>query len=216
MCPAVSAVPALVPLLPCATLMQCFPPARSDFLSLPFQAVECSLASVVPTGEWGAGYRGARCVPVLSRRSSPARRCRLGAGSTRRLHTALALRHVGAAARPHRQLRPNSAVPTAPRPALCHAQRCGEPQALSRSARGPPARPEPLLFSIQTLDVGSELVRLGHAMPQLCHGEEEEEEEEAPQEAPVPLVSASGAAEPGEPKPAPVPPCPAQGMAASC
>uniref|UniRef100_A0A8C6ISU2 Uncharacterized protein n=1 Tax=Melopsittacus undulatus TaxID=13146 RepID=A0A8C6ISU2_MELUD len=132
---------------------------RSDFLSLPFQAVECGLAGVVPTGaDWEPAALTAfaelsHCAtwePLLARITSYG--------------------------------------PTAPCP-----------------------RPHVQLFAMHggvSLDVGTELVRLGHAMPQLCHGEEQEEE------APVPPVTTSGAAEPGEPKPAPVPPCPAQGMAA--
>ncbi|XP_057254723.1 tudor and KH domain-containing protein [Pezoporus wallicus] len=134
---------------------------RSDFLSLPFQAVECSLAGVVPAGaDWEPAALDAfaelsHCAmwePLLARIASYG--------------------------------------PTAPCP-----------------------RPRVQLFAMHggvSLDVGTELVRLGHALPQLCHAEEED----AQQEAPVPPVSASGAAEPGEPKPAPVPPCPAQEMPA--
>uniref|UniRef100_A0A8B9IV36 Tudor and KH domain containing n=1 Tax=Amazona collaria TaxID=241587 RepID=A0A8B9IV36_9PSIT len=129
---------------------------RSDFLSLPFQAVECGLAGVVPLGaDWEPAALDAfaelsRCAtwePLLARIASYG--------------------------------------PTAPCP-----------------------RPRVRLFAMHSgvsLDVGTELVRLGYAMPQLCHGEEEEEALQ---------VSATGAAELGEPKPAPVPPCPVQGMAA--
>ncbi|NWS49942.1 TDRKH protein, partial [Probosciger aterrimus] len=97
---------------------------RSDFLSLPFQAVECGLAGVVPAG---AGWEPAaldafaqltHCAtwePVLARIVSYG--------------------------------------PTAPCP-----------------------RPRVQLFAMHSgvsLDVGTELVRLGHAVPQPCQGEEE-------------------------------------------
>ncbi|KAM9624103.1 tudor and KH domain-containing protein isoform 4-T4 [Morphnus guianensis] len=48
---------------------------RSDFLSLPFQAIECSLAGILPAGEWGrspGGRQGARSGRVPSLQASPA------------------------------------------------------------------------------------------------------------------------------------------------
>ncbi|KAM9514784.1 tudor and KH domain-containing protein isoform 1-T3 [Guaruba guarouba] len=129
---------------------------RSDFLSLPFQAVECSLAGVVPAG---AGWE-----PAALDAFAELSRCATWEPLLARIA---------------------SYGPTAPCP-----------------------RPRVRLFAMHSgvsLDVGTELVRLGYAMPQLCHGEEEEE---ALRGAPG---SAAGAAEPGEPKPAAVPPCPVQG-----
>lgn len=49
--------------------------ARSDFLSLPFQAIECSLAGILPAGEWGrspGGRQGARSGHVPFLQVSPA------------------------------------------------------------------------------------------------------------------------------------------------
>ncbi|XP_030329821.1 tudor and KH domain-containing protein [Strigops habroptila] len=138
---------------------------RSDFLSLPFQAVECGLAGVVPTG---AGWE-----PAALDAFAQLTHCATWEPLLARIA---------------------SYGPTAPCP-----------------------RPRVRLFAVHggvSLDVGTELVRLGHAVPRPCHGEpEEEEEEEAPQDAPVPPVAAAGAGEPGDPPPAPVPPCPAQAAA---
>ncbi|XP_042641190.1 tudor and KH domain-containing protein-like isoform X1 [Tyto alba] len=103
---------------------------RSDFLSLPFQALECSLAGIGPAEPQGWAEVALDAFDQLT-------------------HCA------------------------AWKPLLAKIASYGP------SGLGP--RPEVRLYAThggQTLDVGAELVRLGHAVPQPHGGEEEEEEEE--------------------------------------
>ncbi|NXT44687.1 TDRKH protein, partial [Pelecanoides urinatrix] len=122
---------------------------RSDFLSLPFQAVECSLAGVAPAGDgWeeaalDAFDRLTHCAlwkPLVAKISSY-----VPAGLCARPKVRLYDVH-GAEVSPRR-------APPRPTPPL------------------PPAlQPPPL--SAQNLDVGAELVRLGYAVP--CPQEDED------------------------------------------
>ncbi|KAK4807616.1 hypothetical protein QYF61_015962 [Mycteria americana] len=159
---------------------------RSDFLSLPFQAIECSLAGIVPAGaEWpeaalDAFDRLTHCAmwkPLVAKISSYVQ-----SGLCPRPNVRLYGVH-------HGEVSP-AVLRTRPRP----PPRCSpEPPSL-----------RPRLVSAQSLDVGAELVRLGYAVP--CPQEEEAAAGDSPpppaQEATVETpVSGRGSGEGGFPSP---------------
>ncbi|KAM9114575.1 tudor and KH domain-containing protein [Pangshura tecta] len=126
---------------------------RSDFLSLPFQAIECSLAGIAPAGErWEENALDefdrltccAEWKPLLAKISSYVQ--------------------SGACTWPLIQLYDTS-----------HGQCCFLPGSPSPSGTPlccrQPATLCPFLFPLQSLDIGEELVRLGHAVR--CPGEED-------------------------------------------
>ncbi|KAM9624102.1 tudor and KH domain-containing protein isoform 3-T3 [Morphnus guianensis] len=134
---------------------------RSDFLSLPFQAIECSLAGILPAGaEWeeaalDAFDRLTHCAmwkPLLAKISSYV--------------------PFGLSARPNVRLYGLHHGEVSPRraPALLLCPHSPVLPAL-----------QPCLLLAQNLDVGAELVRLGYAVP--CPQEEEEEGTRLPKEA---------------------------------
>uniref|UniRef100_A0A8C3JBJ9 Tudor domain-containing protein n=1 Tax=Calidris pygmaea TaxID=425635 RepID=A0A8C3JBJ9_9CHAR len=127
---------------------------RSDFLSLPFQAIECSLAGIVPVGEKEggvprAGGPGFSPSEVVSSNlgggvSAPRGRARLGRGSAGRLRPTHPLRPVETAAGKNLQLRPVRALPPAQHPALRRPPGRGEPRTPSEPPSSLPIAPTAL------------------------------------------------------------------------